>query len=177
MKPIRILAAFVFAAATLALSGCLSVSKSTDMVVTVAPVNKHPQSLSVSVSSIRPPNIANTDILTTTEFAEAIKTSISQSGLFARIAADAADYDLAVEIVRVDLPLMGFSMTVSMEATWRLMRRGDSNPVWQKAVMSTFTAKAGEAFVGATRVRLANEGAARNNIKDAITAMSELKLP
>ena len=179
MNPFRILSGIALAAATFGMSGCLSVSKSADMVANVSNiVNKHPESLSVSVSSIRPPNIANTDILSTAEFTEAIKTSILQSGVFARTAATgAADYDLGVEIVRVDLPMMGFSMTVTMEATWRLMRRGDQKPVWQKAIMSTFTARASEAFAGATRVRLANEGAARENIKDAITQMGALTLP
>jgi hypothetical protein len=72
--------------------------------------------------------------------------------------------------------MMGFNMTVTLETNWTLSRKSDGKVVWQKAIPSTFTAKAGEAFAGVTRLRLANEGAARTNIEQAIKEISALDL-
>jgi hypothetical protein len=160
--------------------GCATASKSSAMIAAPeAPVTKHAGSVSVAVSggadtsSLGASNIANAD------FAEAIKASITQSGLFAKLAggADPADYQLEVNIVRLDRPTFGLSFTVNLETTWRLLHRGDAKPVWEKAITSTFTAKVGDAFAGVTRLRLANEGAARANIKDAIAQIGALTLP
>jgi len=160
--------------------GCATASNSTSMVAApAAPITKHADSVSVNVtggsetSSMGASKIANAD------FAEAIKASISQSGLFAKLAAagQADDYHLEVAIVRLDQPVFGFSMTVTIETNWTLTRCSDKSVAWQKAVLSTYTAAAGDAFAGTTRLRLANEGAARNNIKDALTQMGALTLP
>jgi hypothetical protein len=143
-----------------------------------SPVTKHSQSLSVTVSGGSETSSIGASKIADSDFSEAIKTSITQSGLFSKIAAaGAADYDLNVQIVRLDQPMMGLAMTVTMESTWRLTRRNDQKTVWEKGIITPFTAKMGEAFVGTTRLRLANEGAARENIKDAITQMGALKLP
>ena len=67
-------------------------------------------------------------------------------------------------------------MTVSMEVNYHLARTELKQVVWQRAVSSTYTAPFSEAFVGVTRLRLANEGAARKNIEQAIQEMSQLQL-
>jgi hypothetical protein len=48
--------------------------------------------------------------------------------------------------------------------------------VWSKNVASEHTAKASEAFAGTARLRLANEGAAKANIQQALTEMSAMSL-
>jgi hypothetical protein len=68
-------------------------------------------------------------------------------------------------------------MTVTVEVTWTLARQSDHQIIWQKSITSTYTAKTGEAFAGVTRLRLATEGAARLNIRDAIGQMGALNLP
>lgn len=159
--------------------GCATASKPTAMVAApTGPITKHVESLSVNVtgggetSAMGASNISNAD------FAEAIKASIVQSGLFATIGAvDQADYQVEVQIVRLDRPMFGASFTVNFEATWRLLRRSDAKVIWEKAVISKFTATMGDAFAGVTRLRLANEGAARENIKDAIAQMGVLTFP
>jgi len=171
---IAILAAF----AALFLAGCATPSTPAAMTAKpVTAVTKNPESLGVNVtgggetSSMGASNISDAD------FATAIKTSIADSGLFAKItASEQADYLLSVAIVRLDRPLFGASFTVNFEATWRLSRRSDQKLIWEKSVASSFTATMGDAFVGVTRLRLANEGAARTNIQDAITQMSALSL-
>lgn len=161
-------------------SGCATASKSSAMIAAPeTPITKHADSVFVTVtggaetSAMGASNIANAD------FAEAIKTSIKESGLFAQLAGthEAADYQVEVAIVRLDRPVFGLSFTVTLETTWRLRHRGDDTPVWEKAITSSFTAGVGDALAGVTRLRLANEGAARANIKDAIAQMGALTLP
>jgi len=48
--------------------------------------------------------------------------------------------------------------------------------VWHKALTSGHTAPFSAAFVAATRLRLAMEGAARMNIEQAIQEISQLRL-
>ena len=161
------------------LGGCATASNPTSMAATpVAAVTKHAESFNVNVtggsetSSMGASKIANAD------FAEAVKTSIIKSGLFASTAGAAqADYLLDAHIVQLDQPMFGFSFTVKLEVDWRLVHRADQKVVWEKAVMSSFTATTSDAFAGVTRLRLANEGAARNNIQDAIGQMGALTLP
>ncbi len=160
-------------------SGCATASKPTAMVAeTMSVSNQHAASVSIEVtggsetSSMGASNISNRD------FAEAIRTSISQSGLFTDISsANLADYRLTADIVELNRPMFGTSFTVDLEVTWRLRRTSDTYVVWEKAIASSFTATMGDAFSGATRLRLANEGAARENIREAIQEMAELTLP
>jgi hypothetical protein len=179
MNRFKTLFVLIAAAASLLFGGCATASKPTAMVASAATsATKHSESVSVSVtggadtSSMGASKIANAD------FAEAIKTSITQSGLFAKISeASAADYSLGVQIVRLDQPMFGASFTVNLECTWRLSRRRDGQTVWEKAIITPFTATMGDAMVGVTRLRLANEGAARANIAQAIAQLGAVTLP
>jgi hypothetical protein len=166
--------------AALFLGGCATASNSASMAAApVAAVAKNTGSVSINVTGGSETSSLGASKIGNTEFAEAIKTSITQSGLFAKLASvgQADDYRLDVAIVRLDQPMFGFSMTVTIETNWTLTRTSDKSVAWQKAIISTYTAKAGDAFAGTTRLRLANEGAARTNIQDALTQIGALTLP
>jgi len=109
-------------------------------------------------------------------FAQALRDSISQSGLFKAVAATGGRYKLSAFIGKVDQPMMGFNMTVKMEVSYTLVDTKSGKAVWSKNIASEHTAKPSEAFAGVTRLRLANEGAARDNIEQALTEMSALQL-
>ena len=110
-------------------------------------------------------------------FAAAIKSSIEKSGLFAGATSETGSpYTLAAFIGKVDQPTFGFSMTVTMEVNYTLTKVDTGEAVWTKDISSTHTAKAGEAFAGVERLRLANEGAARESIRQMIDAVSALQL-
>lgn len=172
------LGATLFAAAMLFCGGCASASKPEAMVAASAfGVKPHPQSVSINVTGGAETSAMGASNISNADFAEAIKTSILQTKLFAQVlGADASDYQLDVQIVRLDRPTFGLTFTVNLEADWRLRRRSDQTVVWEKAITSSFTANMGDAFAGVTRLRLANEGAARENIKQAIQQMSALSL-
>jgi len=63
-----------------------------------------------------------------------------------------------------------------METAWSLQRTSDRSIVMRKAIQSSGTATMGDAFVGVTRLRLAVENAARENIKQGLKEIAELKL-
>jgi hypothetical protein len=67
-------------------------------------------------------------------------------------------------------------MTVKMEVGWTLKRASDDKTVWQEAIRSEHTSTPGEAFAGVTRVRLATEGAVKNNIAEAMSKLATLSL-
>ena len=164
----------------LLLGGCVSNATPSSMVPTSLPsVTKHAGSVSLNVTGSPQVSSMGVAIIKTDDFAGAIKTAITQSEVFAKLvpAGEADDFHLEVLLVRIDQPMFGFNMTVTVESSWLLTHSSDKSVIWQKAVISTYTATTGDAFVGATRVRLANEGAARTNIQDALKIIGALPLP
>jgi hypothetical protein len=172
---------FAFAAAVafgLTLSGCATATQTAAMVPkTEWHVRKNPQSVAIHVgggsatSSMGASQIANED------FARAIQQAVIESGVFAKAdIANPSDYRLDVQIARLQQPLFGASFNVVLETTWRLAKQSDQSVVWEKSVTSNFTATMGDALAGVTRLRLATEGAVRNNISDAITQIGALTL-
>lgn len=161
------------------LGGCATATKSTDMVATPAtPVTKHAGSLTVNVTGGNETSPMWKSMVSDTDFADAIRASIKQSGLFAMIGTGtASDYQLDIQLVRLVQPNFGASFKVTLETSWFLKSRQDQKMIWQKSVTSSHTATVGDAFVGVTRLRLATEGAVRENIKDAIVQMGALTFP
>ena len=109
-------------------------------------------------------------------FAQALRDSIGEAGLFSKVSPEGARYRLTSFIGKVDQPMLGFSFTVKMEVSYALKDTRSGNTVWTKDVNSEYTAKVSEAFAAVERLRLANEGAARENIRQAITDMTALTL-
>lgn len=137
---------------------------------------QHDKSVSVSTSggsetsSIGKPQISDAD------FTRALMESINQSKVFSQVLSGAgANYALQVAIISMEQPTFGGSFTVKMEAAWSL-RRSDGAVVWQEGIRSTHTATMDDSMVGVTRLRLATEGAARENIKQGLAKISRLNL-
>jgi hypothetical protein len=178
MKIQRLLVVSLIIALGLGFGGCATPSNPQAMTVQkLALAKKHAASLSLNVTGGNETNSAGASKISNADFTTALKSSIESSGLFAKLLdAGSSDYHLEVMIARLDQPMMGFNMTVTLETNWTLSRKSDGAVVWQKAIPSTFTAKTSEASAGVTRLRLANEGAARTNIEQAIKEISALNL-
>ena len=146
--------------------------------VSMGTVTKHGESISLNVSGGSETSTAGRSQIDNKDFASALAQAIQQAGLFTSIfpAGPTAAFHLEVTIVSLQQPMFGFSMTATVEISWSLTRTSDHAVIWQKSITSSHTAKTGEAFAGVTRLRLATEVAARNNIQDAITQMSSLRL-
>lgn len=110
-------------------------------------------------------------------FTGALITALNNSNLFSEINPSGnAYYNLSALILSQNQPMLGFDMTVTLLVRYTLTRGVEGTEVWQKDVLSSYTATVGDAFVGATRLKLANEGVVRENIKMLLEYLSQLNL-
>jgi hypothetical protein len=159
------------------LGGCASGSRPTAMVVQIAvPVHKSDSDVSVAVSGGKDTSKMGASQISDEAFAQALQDSITQSGLFTKVSSGDARYRLTSFIGKVDQPMFGFSLTVKMEVSYTLKDARSGAIVWTQDINSEYTAKASAAFAAVERLRLANEGAARENIRMALTDMARLSL-
>jgi hypothetical protein len=107
----------------------------------------------------------------------ALNQAISESRLFSQVVkGNGGDYLLTANVFALHQPMFGMAMTVSMEVGWTLKRMATDKVVWQEGIRSEHTSTPGEAFAGVTRVRLATEGAAKNNIAAAMARIAAQSL-
>ena len=160
------------------LAGCASPAKYEAMIPSSFEMSKlHPQSVSVSASGGKETDSTGKPQISDAAFTQALTEAITRSKTFSRVVQGAGgDYVLTVAIISVDQPSIGFSFTVKMEAGWTLKRAAGGAPVWQESIRSQHTAGATDAFAGVERLRLATEGAARNNIAQGLSSISKLNL-
>jgi len=164
-------------AAIALVGGCASGSKPDAMVAQiVAPVHKSDGDVSITVSGGKETSKMGASQISNDAFAQALRESIDKAGLFSGVTTDGSRYRLTSFIGKVDQPMFGFSFTVKMEVSYALKDTKSDSTVWVKDINSEYTATAGQAFAGVERLRLANEGAARENIRQALTEMAALKL-
>ena len=74
--------------------------------------------------------------------------------------------------MRLSKPVFGWAFTVELEVAWSLTDRRDGTVLLRRAIVSSGTASVADAFVGATRLRLAVEAAARSNIEQMLRGLS-----
>lgn len=168
---------FLIAIATL-LAGCATTATHEGMTpLTFETGSKHQKTVSVNVGGGREVDGLGRSQISDTALKKALIDSITTSQAFSQvIEGNGGDYLLTVSIFSTEQPVFGFSFTVKMEAGWTLKRVASGETVWQEAIKSEHTATTGDAFVGVTRLRLATEGAARNNISQGLARISRLNL-
>jgi hypothetical protein len=160
------------------LSGCSTPVTSKSMVVSTFSIQKvFPYSVLVNVLGGKETGAMDKSQISNKAFMQAITESLYKSGLFSEIIhGKNADYLLNVMIFDLAQPNFGFSFTVKMEAVWSLAHADSKKILMRESIRSSYTATAGEAFVGATRLRIATEGAAQENIRLGIKKLSQLNL-
>jgi hypothetical protein len=145
--------------------------------VPAAPVHRSASDVVVTAIGGKETSAMLVSQISNEDFALALRDSFVKAGLFKKaLASGPARYALDTFIVQLNQPMFGASMTVSMEVSYTLSRTEPKEVIFKKAISSTYTAAFGEAFVGATRLQMANEGAARKNIEQIIQEISSLKL-
>ena len=175
------LAAGLGAMMLLLVQGCAAIKPEAMVPPTFALVNRHTGSVSVTVpQETKNPIFGEghwTSEITAGTFAESLNRALKGSGLFSNVAREQeADYNLNVSFVGCTEPNMALNMTVSLVTKWILTRRATGEDLFRENIATTYTAKLGRAFAGGTRLRLANEGAGRENIQEGIQRLSGLKL-
>ena len=126
----------------------------------------HPQTVRVNVTGGQETVAVGRPQITNSAFTEALTQSISKSRTFSRVVEDQsqkADYLLTVTLFSMDK--LVFGRTVKMEAGWTLRHADTGTVVWQESIISEHTD---------ADIRLATEGAARNNITQGLRNISKL---
>lgn len=137
-----------------------------------------PYTVSINESSggIAPKPLWSSQI-SNTEFTVALTSSLKKSGVFQTVTTgDGADYILDVAILDYDQPWNGSNMTVRMETKWVLTDAKTGNLVWSNTFPTAYKAIWISSLTDTGRIQKAQEGAARNNIKEGIRRLSILEL-
>lgn len=161
----------------LLLGGCAAPAQHTAMVPVSLQVAKHHQkSVAVTVGGGSETSAAGKSQVSDAELKLAVISAINQTKTFSSVVDKSGDYILDVAIFSVTQPSMGFSFTVGIEMGWTVKRVDTGAVIWQEAIKSEHTTGATEAFAGVTRLKMATEGAVRNNVAKGITKLSALSL-
>lgn len=150
------------------LTACSTVTKTESMTpepITVS-VNKNSDSVALMISGeARGLNIDN--------FKQALADAIVSNQLFSGVGDD-SPYLLEVVLHEITQPMFGGSFTVATRSTWKLFRLSDREMLWTDEVTSTYSGGMEGGFVGMNRLRVATEGAARENISSGIGKLAQV---
>jgi hypothetical protein len=156
------------AAVLAALAGCASAAKPEAMVVqTQATAKPFPQPLLRgmcvrTVSGGEKTNPLWVSKVDDAGFRTALSSSLDSAGLTA--ASDSCSFPIDVNLLGLSQPSIGFDMTVTSHVNYKVYDK-TNEPLLLETIDMPFTAKMSDAFVGAERLRLANEGAIRVSIE------------
>ena len=104
------------------------------------------------------------------EFRAALINSLRSAGLLHTGKGEAVG--LEVQILAVKQPMLGASFTVTSWIRYTVRELGTGKSIFDQGIEATYTAKWNDAFLGVERLRLATEGAARENIRQFISAFA-----
>lgn len=170
----------LLAAAILALTlfGCSSPANRAAMTPQALVVSKHhPHDLRVQTGGGADTGAMDSSNISDADLKAAIEDAVIQSRLFKSVVqGTGGDYELSVRVTSLSKPVFGTTFTVEMETAWSLTKLADRSVAMRKSVKSSGTATMGDAFAAVTRLRLAVEAAARDNISQGLKAVAELNL-
>ncbi len=106
------------------------------------------------------------------EFRGALETSLRNGALAAPSAGNAL-YRLNAHLVNIQQPIMGFDITITSTGRYELISNSGGDRVWEETISATHTGTVNDAFVFDIRLRLANEGTIKENIKKLIQRLHQ----
>ena len=109
------------------------------------------------------------------ELAAALRSSLEQQGLLA-VGGRVARFRLQVFLAELNQPQRGLGLTVVSVVRYRLLRETDGGQVLEEVVTAAATATTQDAFLGPTRLRIANEASIRQNISEFLKRMARIRL-
>lgn len=178
MKARNILGAACAVLVVVGLTGCASSANKEAMVASnVQIAKKHDRTVAVRTGGGSDTGAMDSSNISDPDFKAAIESSIIETKVFKSVVQGKdSDYDLAVSIIKLEKPAFGLTFTVNMEATWVLVKQSDKSVAMKKSIQSSSTATFGDSAVAITRLRLAVEGAAKQNIEQGLQAIAALSL-
>ena len=100
-------------------------------------------------------------------FSEALINSLKLHSMFN----ESGDYAVNAELKKLKQPILGFDMTVTATANYELKKTNSGEVIFSSEIETPYTAKVSDAIYGAKRLRLANEGAIKENISQFIAEL------
>lgn len=174
---LRLLAVSLFAAI---LTGCASSAQIPGMTVTdtQARANTYDAQLQNNIQLSEVNGGEKTNPLWTSEingqdFRAALQQSLDNADLLGNAS---APYALRANLLGVEQPLFGLDFEVTSQVEYTLIEASSGKVVFREVVRTPFTAGVGDSFIAVKRLRLANEGSARENINALLKRLSDLKI-
>ena len=161
------------------LIGCASSAKVENMIVKPGELSgNYDRALSngIKISQVsggKKTNPAWTSEISSAAFLEALQASLVSERIYL---AD-GQYSLSAELLKVKQPLLGLNMKVITHIKYVLTdNENEGAVVLDETLIVPYTATMVDSFVGVKRLRLANEGSAKANIKALLGKLAELKI-
>ncbi len=175
MSKLRNLLAVPVAALIVTLTGCAGITPQEYTPAPVALAKPHAQTVNVSVQA-KDMGDAERTKAESAAMTTALSDAILASKAFSAVLKDGSDYKLSVQVFNQSAPLMGFSMTSTLEMGWTLTRKDSGAVVWQEVIKTEHTAGVGDAFSGAERVKLVISTAVKKNYVEGLKRIDALQL-
>lgn len=109
------------------------------------------------------------------DFGQALEDSLRTAGLLNPVPSSGR-FQLTADLVRLDQPMFGFDMTVTATVRYSVVERSTGKEIYARVIPTPFTATVNDAFVGATRLKLASEGTIKKNIEALIDELIKLQI-
>ena len=113
--------------------------------------------------------------VTSRDFESALEASLKDAGLLSPNR-PGSKYVLIADLGKLDQPSLGPTMTATASVRYSLLDRTTNLEVFDRSLVTPFTASANVAVTGPERLRLVGEGAVRANIQQLIDALVALKV-
>lgn len=157
------------------LIGCASPAQFENMIVKQAPDNIFDSALKeqVEVATVQGGSETNplwVSQISNSNFQKAVEESLSIQGLLA----DDGRFNLKVTLLNVDQPMFGLDFEVVTSVNYIVVDNTTNKVLLDETIKAAHTATFGDAFDGVTRLRIANEGSGKNNIKMFLEQLSKL---
>jgi len=158
--------------------GCATPAQSVNMIPpNLSLTKKFSHTVSTTVAGGKTTNPLGTSQIASADFQQALESSILNNQMFSGVVSiDKSDYNLDVRLLKCAQPFIGADFKVTLTTEWKLTKCSIAQPVWHKTVVSEYTAKFSNAVMAIKRLRLANEGAARENIKQGLSLLAKAKI-
>lgn len=108
-------------------------------------------------------------------FKQALEDSLRNAALLSGSNAS-GEFALSAHLLALEQPIAGLDMTVTAAVEYTLSERSTQKVLYSKVISTPFTATFSDAAIGIIRMKVANEGAVRENIQKIINELMVLKL-
>lgn len=109
------------------------------------------------------------------DFKQALEQSLKTAMLLA-FEQSKSSYLLSAKLISLEQPLLGLDLKVTATVEYSLTERATGKTVFTKTISTPFTATFSDAVIAGERLKIANEGAARENIEKIIDELLSLNI-